>query len=198
MSNTSRQVNVYYKKGEGIIFNTLSDRFVRSMAKYAERAIAFKRARVGAFIASLFVEYQWLEAIRLSMTSSMIADGMGGHLRDVRMYIAEDGIVSCTDHSNLFGDFIDGRYCGVQAADILEWRFHEEGLDSVYGAFVTDGGFQDVNLSISRQSIASLLADSSISGSDIFHTLFSYTSRDRTRIGPMPSAGIGALAVLAS
>lgn len=137
----------------------------------------FQSAWAGAFVASLFVHFPWLESMKIHISASQETGDEGETYRSEHLSISD--VVSVPD-SLLPEDVWDGEgFVEDSAGELLKSHIEEaSSVFDLYSSFVDDGDFEDINVLVQRASIADLLANPEIRGTEAFVRLFpAYASR---------------------
>ncbi|HCE27552.1 MAG TPA: hypothetical protein DET46_01005 [Comamonadaceae bacterium] len=120
----------------------------------------------GAFLARLFAQHAWLDAVRLSFAVSAEYDDSGGYFRSISCHI----LSACAVPQHPLPEELltEGEFDSDTAEQIVEQEIEDSEFDLYTCLSETPSGYDDLDLTLERKPIAELLCASPIDGHAAF------------------------------
>lgn len=129
---------------------------------------AVERAWAGACIASVFRQWTWLAAMKLSFVPESEYDDQGGTFRSISFTVSNLEAVSGVQLPEMLGDM---EFDLEVAADVLQDEL-QDSVDSLYSALMDEYSHEDLDVTVRREQLGHLLERAEMDGAEAFLALF--------------------------
>jgi len=127
---------------------------------------ALEASWAGAFLARLFAQFAWLDAVTLSFAVSAEYDDSGGYFRSISCQIRSARAVP--QHAPPEELLTEGNFDPDATEQIIEAEIEDSAFDLYTCLSETPSGYDDLDLTLERKPIAELLCASPIDGHAAF------------------------------
>ncbi|MGI0013260.1 MAG: hypothetical protein ACREBU_07445 [Nitrososphaera sp.] len=160
------------KLGRMIVQNEAAEEVSKLYSDLRKKYYRMTSSWAGAFVVSMFVRFPWLSAMTISMSASSEYDDEGGSYRSISIAIddvdAEPGVPFDAELE------FDGQLETGAAEETLRIYIEDyAGAAELYECFAdSENSYDDLRLSIKRETIADLIGNDEVGGTEAFLRLF--------------------------